>query len=75
MLDPNFNAKLGDFGLARLVDHDKASQITDLVGTKGYINPGCVTTHKASKESNVYIFGIVLLELACGRKPIDHNAT
>ena len=35
MLDSNFNAKLGDFGLARLVDHDKASQVTDLAGTKG----------------------------------------
>ena len=75
MLDSNFNAKLGDFGLARLVDHDKASQITDLAGTKGYIDPGCVTTRRASKESDVYSFGIVALELACGRKPVDHNAT
>ena len=75
MLDSNFNAKLGDFGLARLVDHDKASQITDLAGTKGYIDPGCVTTRRASKESDVYSFGIVALELACGRKPADHNAT
>ena len=75
MLDSNFNAKLGDFGLARLVDHDKASQITDLAGTKGYIDLGCVTTRRASKESDVYSFGIVALELACGRKPVDHNAT
>ena len=35
ILDSNFNAKLGDFGLARLVGHDKASQVTDLAGTKG----------------------------------------
>ncbi|KAK9987803.1 hypothetical protein SO802_028042 [Lithocarpus litseifolius] len=75
MLDSNFNAKLGDFGLARLVDHDKASQITNLAGTKGYIDPGCVTTRRASKKSNVYSFGIVALELAYGRKPIDHKAT
>ena len=74
MLDSNFNAKLGDFGLARLVDHASASQTTDLVGTKGYINPRCVTTQRASKESDIYSFGIVALELACGRKPINHEA-
>ena len=56
MLDSNFNAKLGDFGLARLVDHDEVSQITDLVGTKGYKDLGCVTTRRASKESDVYSF-------------------
>ncbi|KAF3968401.1 hypothetical protein ACB098_07G143200 [Castanea mollissima] len=74
MLDSNFNAKLGDFGLARLVDHAKASRITDLAGTKGYMDPTCVTTRRASKESDVYSFGIVALELACGRKPINHEA-
>jgi serine/threonine protein kinase len=74
MLDSNFNAKLGDFGLARLVDHLKGSQTTVLAGTMGYMAPECVTTGKASKESDVYSFGIVALEIACGRKPIKHNA-
>jgi len=36
ILDSNFNAKLGDFGLARLVDHVRASQTAYLVGTRGY---------------------------------------
>ncbi|XP_060175950.1 L-type lectin-domain containing receptor kinase IX.1-like [Lycium barbarum] len=71
MLDSTFNAKLGDFGLARLVDHDKGSQTTVLAGTMGYMAPECVTTGKASKETDVYSFGIVALEIACGRKPID----
>ncbi|CAN0865070.1 L-type lectin-domain containing receptor kinase IX.1 [Linum grandiflorum] len=62
MLDSNFNAKLGDFGLARLVDHELGSQTTVLA---------CVTTGKASKESDVYSFGVVCLEIACGRKPVD----
>lgn len=74
MLDLSFNAKLGDFGLARLVDHEKGSQTTILAGTVGYIAPEYCTTGKARKESDIYSFGVVLLELASGRKPIDLNA-
>ncbi|KAL3621013.1 hypothetical protein CASFOL_035925 [Castilleja foliolosa] len=70
MLDSNFNAKLGDFGLARLVDHEKGSQTTVLAGTVGYMAPECVITGRASKETDVYSFGVVLLEIACGRRPI-----
>ncbi|RZC87254.1 hypothetical protein C5167_029806 [Papaver somniferum] len=71
MLDSKFNAKLGDFGLARFVDHEVGSQTTVLAGTMGYLAPESVATGKSSKESDVYAFGIVALELACGRKPID----
>ncbi|KAA8536356.1 hypothetical protein F0562_028834 [Nyssa sinensis] len=74
MLDSNFNAKLGDFGLARLVDHEQGSQTTAIAGTLGYLAPECFTTGKASKKSDVYSFGIVALEIACGRKAIDPNA-
>lgn len=71
MLDSNFNAKLGDFGLARLVDHNLGSQTTVLAGTLGYLAPECFTTGKASKESDVYSFGVVALEIACGRRPVE----
>lgn len=71
MLDSTFSAKLGDFGLARLVDHDRGSQTTVLAGTMGYLAPECVTTGKASKESDVYSFGVVALEIACGRRPVE----
>ncbi|CAL9777051.1 unnamed protein product [Musa acuminata subsp. burmannicoides] len=71
MLDSALNAKLGDFGLARLVDHDSNLQTTDLAGTRGYMSPEYFYTGKASKESDVYGFGIVALEIACGRRTIE----
>ncbi|KAM3705392.1 hypothetical protein ACJW31_03G076500 [Castanea mollissima] len=74
MLDSDFNAKLGDFGLARLVDHELGSQTTVLAGTLGYLAPECAITGKASKESDVYSFGVVSLEITCGRKPIQLQA-
>ncbi|KAJ4806607.1 receptor lectin kinase [Rhynchospora pubera] len=69
MLDSSFNAKLGDFGLARLIDHNSTAQ-TIPAGTMGYIAPECVITGQASTESDVYSFGVVLLEIACGRRPV-----
>ncbi|XP_059647958.1 L-type lectin-domain containing receptor kinase IX.1-like [Cornus florida] len=74
MLDSDFNAKLGDFGLARLIDHGKGPSTTDVAGTIGYMAPEYFTTWKASKETDIYSFGIVVLEIACGRKSIDPNS-
>ncbi|CAH1445047.1 unnamed protein product [Lactuca virosa] len=74
MLDSNFNAKLGDFGLAKLVDHEKGSHTTLLAGTLGYMAPECVVTGKATKRSDIFSFGVVALEIACGRKPIEYLA-
>ncbi|XP_057980507.1 L-type lectin-domain containing receptor kinase IX.1-like [Malania oleifera] len=74
MLDSNFNAKLGDFGLARFADHQLGLQTTVLAGTMGYLAPECVTTGKASKESDVYSFGVVALEISCGRRPVEPTA-
>ncbi|KAF7066143.1 hypothetical protein CFC21_072176 [Triticum aestivum] len=70
MLDSSFNAKLGDFGLARLVNHSSgAHTTTTLAGTKGYMDPAYAVTIRASAQTNVYSFGVVLLEIACGRRP------
>uniref|UniRef100_A0A2N9HPX2 non-specific serine/threonine protein kinase n=1 Tax=Fagus sylvatica TaxID=28930 RepID=A0A2N9HPX2_FAGSY len=71
LLDSNLNAKLGDFGLAKLVDHGNGSQTTNTAGTMGYMAPECVFSGRASKESDVYSFGVVALEIACGRKAIE----
>ncbi|EOX91874.1 Concanavalin A-like lectin protein kinase family protein [Theobroma cacao] len=66
----SFNVKLGDFGLARLMDHELGPKTTGLAGTLGYLAPEYVSTGRASKESDVYSFGVVLLEIATGRKSI-----
>ncbi|CAO2043487.1 unnamed protein product [Urochloa humidicola] len=70
MLDASFTAKLGDFGLARLIDHARAARTTMVAGTRGYIDPECAVTCRATARSDVYSFGVVLLEVACGRKPV-----
>ncbi|KAJ0982982.1 hypothetical protein J5N97_011237 [Dioscorea zingiberensis] len=74
MLDSSFNAKLGDFGLARLVDHDSVSQSTKiLAGTNGYMSPEYAYNFRAGKECDVYSFGVVALEISCGRRPVEHK--
>ncbi|KAF2320603.1 hypothetical protein GH714_028897 [Hevea brasiliensis] len=67
LLDSEFNPKLADFGLARIVRHDAKSQTVEGM-TNGYEAPECHQTGKSSKMSDVYSFGVVALEIACGRK-------
>ncbi|KAL8117895.1 hypothetical protein AgCh_015686 [Apium graveolens] len=71
MLDLNFNVKLGDFGLARLLDKELGPQTTGLAGTFGYLAPEYVNTGRASKESDIYSFGVVILEIVTGRRSRD----
>ncbi|CAM0879248.1 unnamed protein product [Alopecurus aequalis] len=70
MLDASFNVKLGDFGLARLVQHGQGSHTTVLAGTMGYMDPESMVSGRASTESDVYSFGVVILEIASGRRPL-----
>ncbi|XP_047313303.1 probable L-type lectin-domain containing receptor kinase S.5 [Impatiens glandulifera] len=71
MIDTNFNARLGDFGLARALDAEKTSyaEAEGVLGTLGYIAPECFHTGKATQHSDVYAFGAVLLEVVCGIRP------
>ncbi|CAL8176393.1 unnamed protein product [Prunus armeniaca] len=68
LLDYDFKTKLGDFGIAKLVDPRFRTQTTGVVGTFGYIAPEYANRGRASKESDMYSFGVVALELACGRR-------
>ncbi|KAL6975191.1 putative L-type lectin-domain containing receptor kinase S.7 [Sarracenia purpurea var. burkii] len=71
MLDGNFNARLGDFGLARLLDHDKSPVSTLTAGTMGYLAPEYLQYGKATEKTDVFSYGVVVLEVACGKRPIE----
>ncbi|XP_042978989.1 probable L-type lectin-domain containing receptor kinase S.5 [Carya illinoinensis] len=73
LLDSEYNARLGDFGLARALDNDKNSYaelgLGGVAGTMGYVAPECFHTGRATAESDVFSFGAVVLEVVCGRSP------
>lgn len=73
MLDSSYNARLGDFGLARLMDHDKSPVSTLTAGTMGYLAPEYLQYGKATEKTDVFSYGVVILELACGRRPIERE--
>ncbi|XP_062172895.1 L-type lectin-domain containing receptor kinase IV.2-like [Alnus glutinosa] len=74
LLDAGLNGRLGDFGLAKLYDHGTNPQTTRVVGTVGYLAPELTRTGRATTCSDVYAFGAFLLEVACGRRPIELQA-
>ncbi|KNA20182.1 hypothetical protein SOVF_054980 [Spinacia oleracea] len=71
LLDANMNARLGDFGLSRLYDHDTGPRTTRVVGTIGYIAPELSITGKPSTSTDIFSFGMFMLEVVCGRRPIS----
>ncbi|KAL5731090.1 hypothetical protein ACHQM5_003849 [Ranunculus cassubicifolius] len=74
LIDGDFNGRLGDFGLARLYDHGTNPQSTHIVGTLGYLAPEMTRSGKATTNADVFGFGAFLLEVACGRRPIEPQA-
>ena len=72
LLDKNFNAKLSDFGLAKLGPIGDNTHVSSRVmGTYGYCAPEYQRTGQLTVKSDVYSFGVVLLELITGRRAID----
>ncbi|XP_020239171.1 L-type lectin-domain containing receptor kinase S.4 [Cajanus cajan] len=74
LLDGELNGRLGDFGLARLYDHGANPSTTRVVGTLGYLAPELPRTGKATPSSDVFAFGALLLEVACGLRPLEPKA-
>ncbi|XP_030964810.1 L-type lectin-domain containing receptor kinase IV.1-like [Quercus lobata] len=71
LLDAELNGRLGDFGLARLCDHGANPQTTNVAGTVGYLAPELNRTGRATTCTDVFAFGAFMLEVACGRRPIE----
>ncbi|GLJ51898.1 hypothetical protein SUGI_1102480 [Cryptomeria japonica] len=73
LLDNNFEAKIADFGLARLLPHDKTHVSTKFAGTFGYTAPEYASQGQLTEKADTYSFGVVVLEIISGRKSIDLN--
>ncbi|KAF6151377.1 hypothetical protein GIB67_012237 [Kingdonia uniflora] len=74
LLDSELNGRLGDFGLARLYEHGSNPGTTRVVGTLGYLAPELTRTGKATRSSDMFGFGALMLEVVCGRRPIEAKA-
>ncbi|KAL6624711.1 hypothetical protein ACP70R_032032 [Stipagrostis hirtigluma subsp. patula] len=74
LLDDEMNGRLGDFGLARLHDHGVDAHTTRVAGTYGYIAPELARLGKATKATDVFAFGVFIMEVICGRRPVEVNA-
>ncbi|XP_047058421.1 G-type lectin S-receptor-like serine/threonine-protein kinase SD2-5 [Lolium rigidum] len=70
LLDDNFNAKLSDFGLCKLIDRDISQVVTRMRGTPGYLAPEWLTS-QITEKADIYSFGVVVMEVISGRKNID----
>ncbi|GLT86482.1 hypothetical protein SLE2022_377790 [Rubroshorea leprosula] len=71
LLDEDFEAVVGDFGLAKLLDHRDSHVTTAVRGTVGHIAPEYLSTGQSSEKTDVFGFGILLLELITGQKAFD----
>ncbi|KAJ6804612.1 LRR receptor kinase BAK1-like [Iris pallida] len=71
LLDEEFEAVLGDFGLAKLIDCGDTHATTAVRGTVGHIAPEYLSTGKCSEKTDVFGYGITLLELITGQRAFD----
>ncbi|XP_026455054.1 G-type lectin S-receptor-like serine/threonine-protein kinase At5g35370 isoform X1 [Papaver somniferum] len=68
LLHDNFQVKISDFGLSKLLSPELSSHFTTMRGTRGYLAPEWLTSSAISDKTDVYSYGMVLLEIVSGRK-------
>ncbi|XAR66468.1 Non-specific serine/threonine protein kinase [Bertholletia excelsa] len=73
LLDKEMNGRLGDFGLARVYGPREVASTTKVVGTVGYLAPEVIKSGRVSTQTDVFGFGILVLEVMCGRRPIEEG--
>ncbi|KAK7328549.1 hypothetical protein VNO77_22660 [Canavalia gladiata] len=73
LIDDEFNAKISDFGLAKLLGAGKSHITTRVMGTFGYVAPEYANSGLLNEKSDVYSFGVLLLEAITGRDPVDYG--
>ncbi|XP_028767923.1 probable receptor-like serine/threonine-protein kinase At4g34500 [Neltuma alba] len=73
LLDKRWNAKVSDFGLAKLLGSEKSYVSTRVMGTFGYVSPEYASTGMLNEGNDVYSFGVLLMEIITGRSPIDYS--
>ncbi|XP_024032223.1 probable serine/threonine-protein kinase At1g01540 [Morus notabilis] len=73
LLDRQWNAKVSDFGLAKLLCSENSYVTTRVMGTFGYVAPEYACTGMLNEKSDVYSFGILIMELISGRSPVDYS--
>lgn len=75
LLDDYYEAVLGDFGLAKLLDHAESHVTTAVRGTVGHIAPEYLSTGQSSEKTDVFGFGILLVELITGMRALELGKT
>ncbi|KAB5565119.1 hypothetical protein DKX38_005173 [Salix brachista] len=71
LLDDYYNARISDFGLAKLLAMDQSKTQTAIRGTKGYVSPEWFRNKPVTVKVDVYSFGVILLEIICCRRSVD----
>ncbi|XP_072972032.1 probable receptor-like serine/threonine-protein kinase At4g34500 [Typha angustifolia] len=73
LLDKHWNAKVSDFGLAKLLGSGSSYVTTRVMGTFGYVAPEYASTGMLNEGSDIYSFGVLLMEIISGRSPVDYR--